>query len=738
MREIKLTIVGIMTLVSLAAQTRNEPYRPFFHYSPEKNWMNDPNGLVFYNNKYHLFYQYNPSGIQPGNTSWGHAVSTDLVNWEEKPVAIPVQNGVMAYSGSVVVDWNNTSGFGTNGNPPLVAIYTGATSLQDQRIAYSNDEGLTWTNYSQNPVVTLNNNSFRDPKVFWHGPTSKWIMAVAHPDEKKIYLYSSPDLRNWTYESTFQYLQNISTLWECPDLFRLPVDNNPGNMKWVLVHTVNPSAQYFIGDFDGQRFNWQNTSPSGILIADFENSNYGSWAVIGSAFGTTPSGTTVAAGYLGEKFAYSFFGGNQSEGKIISPVFTIQKNNIGFLIGGGYHPDHAFIRLVVNGQAVRTSTGLNEDIMKWRNWDVSSFIGHTARIEIVDSATGAWGHINIDHIMQSDAPIDNANYGQVDYGRDFYALQSFSDIPDGRRIWMAWMNNWSYALKIPTSPWKGMMSIPREVKLETHNGQLKLVQKPVSELGILRKDTLSFRNTNLGVINTAINHSVYKQFELKAKIAVANKKGFRLTFKKNGAQYSQYTFDFSRQEIVFNRTSSGALTNDDNFNPLQVAPLVTENGFIDLHLFVDNSSAELFTANGQIVMSNQIFPDQGSNQLEIAPLDTDILIDEFDIWNFEKTIVLPDPPTPPASGPNTYLLFQAYPNPIVGDNELTVKINNDNVGKLTFKLFNASGMLIHEFQPNTTSTNIPVGQLTTSKGIYFLKATNGQTTQTRRILVLDK
>ena len=141
--------------------------------------MNDPNGLVYYNGKYHIFYQYNPYGTQVANISWGHAISKDLVTWEEKPVAIPAQNGVQAYSGSVVVDWNNTSGFGINGKPPLVAIYTGASNVQDQRIAYSNDEGMTWTNYKENPVLTMNNNQFRDPKVIWHKETQKWIMVVS-------------------------------------------------------------------------------------------------------------------------------------------------------------------------------------------------------------------------------------------------------------------------------------------------------------------------------------------------------------------------------------------------------------------------------------------------------------------------------------------------------------------------------------------------------------------------------
>lgn len=736
MKVFKLLIIGIMTTICVAAQTPNEPYRPFYHYSPNKNWLNDPNGPVFYKNKYHLFYQYNPSGIQPGNTSWGHAVSTDLVHWEEKPVAIPAQNGVMAYSGSVVVDWNNTSGFGINGNPPLVAIYTGSSNIQDQRIAYSNDEGLTWTNYSQNPVITSNSNNFRDPKVFWHAPTNKWVMAITFPDSKQIAFYSSANLINWTLHQTFDQTQNVSTSWECPDLFMLPADNDPGRMKWVLVHSVSSSAQYFIGDFDGQRFTWQNPTPAGILIEDFERTTYDGWTVIGNAFGTSPAvGTTVAAGYLGQRFSYSFFPDNSSQGKLVSSNFTIQKNYIGFLIGGGYHPDDAYIKLVINGQVVRNSTGHNEDIMKWRNWDVSSFVGQTARIEIMDSATGAWGHINIDQIMQSDAPVDIANYGQVDYGKDFYALQSFSDVPNGRRIWLAWMNNWSYALKVPTSPWKGIMSIPREVKLETHNGRLKLVQKPVDELSVLRKDTVSFKNTNLSVINSAIHNSAFKWFELKAKIATANKKGFILKFKKRGSQYTQLAFDFNRQEIVLTRWYSGLLTDDQNFRALQIAPLIVENGFIDLHLFVDNSSAELFTANGQIVMSSQIFPDEQSNQVELIPLDQDMSFEEFDIWNFEKTEVLPDPPTPPP-GANTYLLFEAYPNPVIGDNELKIRISNDNIGKVKFKLFNANGMLVHEFQPSTNSINIPVGQITRSNGFYVLKATNGEATQTKRLLVL--
>ncbi len=750
MKKFSLVIVTCLTTSILVAQVGNELYRPTFHFSPNQNWMNDPNGLVYYKGKYHLFYQSNPFGLDPfSNKSWGHAVSLDLVNWEEKPIAIPAQNGVMVFSGSVVVDWNNTSGFGINGQPPLVAIYTGHTNVEDQRIAYSNDEGLTWTNYSQNPVLGLNTNQFRDPKVIWHEETQRWIMTVSIGAYAGIYFYSSTNLKNWTYFTGIGTIGNITGQWECPDFFKLPVDNNPNKMKWVLAHSVTPTAQYFIGDFDGQNFSWQNTPPDGILIDDFEGVNYGSWTTTGTSFGVgSATGNGNFSGFLGNKLIIS---GNESQGKLVSADFTIQKNYISFLIGGGYNSGKAYIKLVVNGQTIRTTTGINENLLKWRSWDVSALVGKAAHIEIVDSMTTVgWApkEIMIDHIIQSDNPNDgpSPNYGQVDYGKDFYALQSFSDVPNGRRIWLAWLNNWVYASSAPTSPWKGMMSIPREVKLETHNGQVKLIQKPVEELNILRKDTSSYRNTNLSIINSEIKKTVYKRFELKSKILVANKKGFSLKFKKNASQYSQFIFDFVNQEIIFNRANSGGLTGDGNFSQLQVAPLIIENGYFDLQLFVDNSSAELFSAGGQIVMSNQIFPDSSSNQIELTSLEQDMLFEEFDIWNFEKTRTippdLPPPPPPPSSSPsssqNTFY-FRAYPNPVVGDNDLTIKINDYDVGKVKIKIFNASGMLIHEFRPASTSVNLPIGKLTKgSSGIYFLRGLRGQATYTERILVLNK
>lgn len=737
MRTIKTLIAALLLSLSITGQVGQELYRPAFHYSPRQNWMNDPNGLVYYNGKYHLFYQYNPNGIQPGNSSWGHAVSTDLINWEEKPVAIPMQNGVMAYSGSVVVDWNNTSGFGIDGKPPLVAIYTGASSVQDQRLAYSNDEGVTWTTYSRNPVLNLNTNEFRDPKVFWHQQSQSWIMAVALGGFQSVSLYRSADLKNWSQLSGLSSNGNVAGSWECPDLFRLPVDNDPSQAKWVLVHSVVPTAQYFIGNFDGQAFSWHRTLPSGILFDDFESENYNRWTSLGTSFGSRPTtGTGTFSGYLGNKLVSSSLNGTGSLGKLISGDFIIDKNYINFLIGGGYHPNGVYIKLVINNQTVRKSTGINEDLLKWKSWNVSDFKGQTARLEIVDSVTNRWGHVNIDQIIQSDVVSGEVNYGQVDYGKDFYALQSFSDMPDGRRIWLAWMNQWAYAALTPTSPWKGIMSIPREVKLEKHNGQIRLVQKPIVELTTLRKENLRLNKANLNDINNSLHNinsssagKAFKQFEIKARMAVGSQHGFSLKFKKNGSLYTEIVFDFINREIRFDRSKNAILIHE-LFKDIQVAPLLVENGYFDLQLFVDNCSAELFTAGGQIVMSNQIFPDSSGNDIELISLGEDFAMESFDIWRLERNTALSGPGTAQPS------LFRVYPNPLTGDGLITIKIKEEFAGKVTFRLLNASGMLVSVFHPAGNYLIIPQYQLAKSQGIYFLSGTDGKTIQTEKLLIL--
>ena len=286
-----LTAADVWTIRAQKAPTYVERYRPQYHFTPAVNWMNDPNGLVYYKGEYHLFYQYNPLGITWGHMSWGHAVSTDLVHWRHLPVPIPEENGVMAFSGSAVVDWNNTSGFGRGGEPPLVAIYTGhREGNQSQYIAYSTDRGRTWTRYAGNPVLDIGVADFRDPKVFWYAPNKRWVMVVALSPQRKLQFYGSPDLKRWTQLSEFGPAAAVGGVWECPDLFELPVDGDTQKTRWVLIVNLNPGAiaggsgtQYFVGDFDGSRF---TTAASGstpaTLWADYGKDFYAavSWSDI--------------------------------------------------------------------------------------------------------------------------------------------------------------------------------------------------------------------------------------------------------------------------------------------------------------------------------------------------------------------------------------------------------------------------------------------------------------------------
>ncbi len=239
-----------------------EEFRPAFHFTPAKNWINDPNGLLFHNGRYHLFYQHNPQGNLWGNMSWGHSVSTDLFHWEHLPVAIACDETFGIFSGSAVMDYKNTSGFGSIDNPAMVTIYTAHRhdgTHQSQHIAYSLDEGLTWTKYANNPVLDLSMKDFRDPKVSWDEATSTWLMAIAKPEEHKIAFFRSPDLKSWQHLSDFGPQGATGGCWECPDLF--PLTDEDGLTKWVLLVSLNPGGiaggsgtQYFIGQWDGTSF----------------------------------------------------------------------------------------------------------------------------------------------------------------------------------------------------------------------------------------------------------------------------------------------------------------------------------------------------------------------------------------------------------------------------------------------------------------------------------------------------
>jgi fructan beta-fructosidase len=250
-----------------AQRIYQEAYRPQFHFSPLKNWVNDPNGMVYNNGIYHLFFQYYPNATVWGPMHWGHATSKDMVHWQQQPIALYPDSLGYIFSGSAVVDKNNTSGFGRKGQSPMVAIFTHhdpkaekekRNDTENQSLAYSLDNGKTWFKYKGNPVLKNPGISdFRDPKVIWYEPEKKWLMTLATKD--RITFYSSPDLKNWSKESEFGHdIGAHGGVWECPDLFSL--DDN-GKKVWVLIVNINPggpnggsATQYFTGDFDGKIF----------------------------------------------------------------------------------------------------------------------------------------------------------------------------------------------------------------------------------------------------------------------------------------------------------------------------------------------------------------------------------------------------------------------------------------------------------------------------------------------------
>jgi fructan beta-fructosidase len=351
-------LVGVFASAASAAAppsaTYQEPFRPQFHFTPAQNWMNDPNGLVYYKGEYHLFYQHNPFGNTWGHMSWGHAVSRDLVHWKHLPVAIPEEGSEMIFSGSAVVDHKNTTGFGTRRKPPMVAIYTSAyPDDQEQALAYSTDRGRTWTKYAGNPVLDDADREFRDPKVFWYEPDREWRMVVVKAVQRKVAIYRSEDLKSWQHLSDFGPANAVGGVWECPDLFPLKVDGKRHKTKWVMLVSLNPGAiaggsgmQYFVGDFDGTRFTADNvqpyTPPAGEVYEDFEAPDYGDWTATGTAFGSGPAtgtlpGQQTVSGFAGERLVNSFLDFDSSQGTLTSPTFRVTRDYINLLVGGGAH-----------------------------------------------------------------------------------------------------------------------------------------------------------------------------------------------------------------------------------------------------------------------------------------------------------------------------------------------------------------------------------------------------------------
>ncbi len=654
-------------VASAATATAADPgyreiWRPQYHFSPPKNWINDPNGMVFFDGEYHLFYQHNPSGIQWGNMSWGHALSRDLVHWEHLPLALAEEAGYMIFSGSAVVDSKNTSGFGQGGKPPLVAIFTGSNTQkpwQNQQLAYSNDRGRTWTKYAKNPVLDIGETDFRDPKVFWHEPSRRWIMAVAWPLQHQVRFYASPNLKDWKHLSDFGPAGSISGVWECPDLFTLRLENGNRAEKWVLVVNVGTGApsggsgtQYFVGEFDGKRFTLDRSFPKpepefvpdGDLVVDFESDDYRGWQATGEAFGSGPAHGKLGdqqnvEGFRGKGFVNSFLNGDKSEGTLTSPEFEISNDYASFLIGGGNNAGKTCFNLLVDGTPVRTATGDNSDRLTWKSWDIRDLRGKKARFEIVDRATGSWGHITLDHIILGDAAVRPATQPALwaDFGPDFYAGVTWSDLPRraGRRVWLGWMSNWRYASDIPTESWRGAMSLPRELTLWQTLDGYRLAQQPVEELHKLREKSARLKNATLAEGNEWLRQENVTGNNLEIDLLLQPRKpggNFGLKLLQRSNQGTVIRCDTGRNIISLNRASSGKTDFHSSFADLCEAPFALQDGAVRLHLFVDSSSVELFVNDGVPALTALVFPAPADRPVELWSSNDTLTIKEMNVW----------------------------------------------------------------------------------------------------------
>ncbi|WP_458112071.1 glycoside hydrolase family 32 protein [Arthrobacter sp. R1-13] len=483
-------------------------YRPKWHYSAERNWLNDPNGLIYSNGTYHLFYQHNPFGDDWGNMSWGHATSADLNQWTEHAVAIPCDDQEGIFSGSAVLDVHNTSGFGAGGVPPLVAIYTSAyvgtsplAGRQAQSLAYSTDDGATWTKYAGNPVLDRASADFRDPKVFWYDGDAGgyWVMVAVEALHREVLLYKSADLKSWEHLSTFGPANATEGIWECPDLFELPVDGDVSDTRWVLVVNLSPGGvaggsggQYFIGTFDGVTFSSETTVTEGL------------------------------------------------------------------------QPDKSRM----------------------------------------------------------------ADYGWLDWGRDYYAAVSFSNVPDGRRLMIGWMNNWQYAASTPTDGWRSAMSLAREVRLVTRGGRPVLVQEAVDpfllepgvELFALGRETLTEGVTWL----PAEAHGDVLRIDAEFEPGPADKVGLVLRAdtglspgelnigELSSAERTILAYNSATGELSLDRTESGNVDFDATFPSVERVSVPLENGRLKLRIFVDRCSVEVFAQDGLATITDLVFPANSS------------------------------------------------------------------------------------------------------------------------------
>lgn len=631
-----------------------EQHRPQYHFSPEAKWMNDPNGMVYFDGEYHLFYQYYPDSTVWGPMHWGHAVSKDLVQWEHLPIALYPDSLGYIFSGSAVVDWKNTSGLGTADAPALLAFYTyhdpvganaGKDDFQYQAMAYSNDRGRTWTKYEGNPVVPNPGiRDFRDPKVIWDDDSNQWLMVFAAWDHVKI--YGSQDLKSWNHLSDFGREWGIHTgVWECPDLFPIRVEGSE-EKKWILLQSINPGhvnggsgTQYFVGQFDGTNFILEEdfakavrkiaaSIPAGKIFQDFEN-GYGDWKTEGNAFGNAPATSKLpnqheVEGYEGKAFVNSFNGGDLSTGTLTSPEFIIKQDFINFKIGGGNDQVQSAMHLLLNGEKVRSATGTNNEKLRWHAWDVSDLQGQKAVIQLVDTHTGGWGHINVDQIMFADTAAIPATENAVwlDYGRDNYAGVTWSNAPDHRRIFIGWMSNWNYAQVVPTALWRSAMTLARDLTLVQTEKGLRLRTKMVRELnayhGKLTELLPKEVNGQLDITEELLFSPTQQEANLVFEWEEGTTPDFGIQLSNDNGELYRMGYDAANDQYYSDRIASGKTGFSAAFaQKKHAAPRFSNGNSLQMQVFFDRASAELLADEGMVAITDIFFPNEDYNKIAI-------------------------------------------------------------------------------------------------------------------------
>ncbi len=633
-----------------------QKYRPQYHFSPINGWIGDPDGTIRYQGKYHLFW-------------WGHAESPDLIHWKQRPFPQVNLPGVDSGSGSVVIDFNNDSGFAISGqNPPMLAFFTifdTGDGHQAPGLAISYDY-TNFAYYDQNPLIVHEDKGFRDPHVFWHADSGQWIMAIAIADRRQVGFYGSRDLKHWQHLSDFGPIGSQAQVWECPDLFQLPVNGDPNNLKWVMLVGVGPNTeQYFIGDFDGQQFTLDPQANGyllrgeglpGEVFADFENGLPEGWMVEGDPLSLTVdqlAGSRVA-GWLGNGFLSTYTPGaeNGHRGKVMvtSPVFTIGTSFINFLLAGGSKSSETAIKLLVDGQPVRSASGSDDNILRWATWDVRELMGKQAQIQVLDQRTASTGgSITLDHILFANAPSltgrEHANW--LDFGPDYYAARSYNDYdnPTGPKVLMAWLGNWEYATMVPTSWGRGALALPREIRLVSGPGGLRIWQKPISALETLRQTAVPLAARMLKGSAPLVEFTPTRNtYELDLHFEIT-KPNSRFGIKVGMKDYYGVSvgYDAATETLFLDRTHAENASFNANFAKYQIAHLAPQNDKIHLHLYVDQSSIEVFANGGEIAMSALMFPEPSSLGIELYVENGTVKLLESTAWELQSIWGVPAP-----------------------------------------------------------------------------------------------